>query len=239
MFAVPCQCRSRLSMDPVRVTEHDTSTGQEGPDAGPVDVAGPDLPEGRESGHADARRHRGHLRATGARRRRVRLREPGRADPRPDRLRAAVPAAHPADPGPVRRSDLGGRRGLRHHLPRTPVRPATPRHACPAARAGRADHVAPARPGAAVVGDVPGRGVAGGPVRDHREVPPSACRRQQHGRHRPGRPGLHRASRATPPPTPGSPRTRRRRWSCSRASSPTRPGTRPPCWSWRGPRWPA
>ncbi|WP_281388765.1 wax ester/triacylglycerol synthase domain-containing protein [Kribbella qitaiheensis] len=45
----------------------------------------------------------------------------------------------------------------------------------------------------AAVGDVSGRGSAGRPVRDHREVPSGACRRQQHGRHRPGGPGRDRA----------------------------------------------
>ena len=63
----------------------------------------------------------------------------------------------------------------------------------------------PAGPGPAAVGDVPGRGPARRPVRDHRQVPPGPCRRQQHGRHRPGRAGRDRAAPGHPDRHLGAP----------------------------------
>ena len=61
----------------------------------------------------------------------------GRADPRPDLVRAALPPAGAGGPGPPRQPGLGRRRALRPRLPRTPLRAAAPGHHRPAARAGR------------------------------------------------------------------------------------------------------
>ena len=51
----------------------------------------------------------------------LRLRPAGRPDPRPDRLRAALPPADPLGARPAGQPGLGRRRGLRRHLPRAPV----------------------------------------------------------------------------------------------------------------------
>src|SRR3954469_21780567 len=61
---------------------------------------------------ADARRDARRLRS----RRGLRLRAAGRADQRPDRLRAPLPAEDQAGPGPRRQPDLGRGRGLRPRL---------------------------------------------------------------------------------------------------------------------------
>ena len=66
-----------------------------------------------------------------------------RADRRPDRVRAALPAAGALGARPPRQPGLGRRPALRPRLPRTPLRPAAPGTHGAAARAGRPDR----RPG--------------------------------------------------------------------------------------------
>ena len=84
--------------------------------------------------HAAPQRDGGDLRPRGLG---LRLRPPGRADPRPDPVRAALPPAAPAGARAARQPGLGRRRALRPRLPRTPLRAAPPRLHRPAARAGR------------------------------------------------------------------------------------------------------
>ena len=94
---------------------------------------------------------------------------------------------------PSRAPGLGGRPGLRRHLPRAPVRAAQAGHRDAAARPGRAPDVAAARPHPPAVGDLPGRG-----------------------------PGRRTRSRSSPRPTrPWSTASRRSRsarscWTCRR-----------------------
>ena len=138
----------------------------------------------------------------------------------------ALPPARAPRPGPSRQPGLGRRRGLRPRLPRTPLRAAAPGLDRPAARADRADHVAPARPRPPAVGDLLRRGARGRPGRAALQVPPDPRRRHLHRRPRPG------AARRRPRPAPagarrlGWPRPSRRPAELA-ASAARRVGARP------------
>ena len=110
----------------------------------------------------------------------------GRADRRPDRVRAALPPAPPVGAGPARQPGLGRRPGLRPRLPRTPLGAAAPGHPRPAARAGGPHHLAAARPQPAAVGGLLRRGPRRRPGRAAVEVPPDPRRRRRDRRPRPG-----------------------------------------------------
>ncbi len=160
--------------------------------AGPVEPAGRVVPLLRGADDPDARRRgRGLPGAQG----RLRPRQPGPADLGADRVRAALPPAGQVGAGPARQPGLGGRRGLRRQLPRTPVRAAATGHRGPARRARRPGAEPRAGPVPAAVGDVPRRGPVRRPVRDHHQDPPRDGRRHRCRRHRPGHPG-HQPGRA-------------------------------------------
>ena len=161
--------------------------------------------------HADARRHARHLRAPDDGFDYERL---VGADQRPDRVRAAVPAADPADARPGRQPGLGRRRGLRPRLPRAPLGAAAARLDGAAARPDRPDHEPPARPQPAALGDLPGRGARGRPVRHLVQVAPGA-RRRHHRRPRPAHPRRHARSHPRRPTSPGTRSARAAASSCS------------------------
>ena len=100
------------------------------------------------------------------------------ADRRPDRVRAALPAAAPVGARPAGQPGLGRRRGLRPRLPRTPLRAAAAGHHGPAARARRPDHLAAARPQPAAVGVYFVEGLDERPRRAAVQVPPDPRRRR-------------------------------------------------------------
>ena len=133
--------------------------------------------------HADAQRDRRDLRA---RRLRLRLRAPGRADRRPDLVRAALPAAGAVRARPAGQPGLGRRPALRPRLPRTPVRAAAAGQPRPAARARRPDRLATARPEPPAVGGLLRRGARRRPGRGAVEVAPGPGRRRRHRRPRAG-----------------------------------------------------
>ena len=173
--------------------------------------------------HADARRRPHDLR------RHPRLR-PGplrRADRRAVGGRSAVPAEDPRGAGAPRAAGVGRRPRLRARLPRPPLRPARSRLGRAAARARRPPHVAPARPGPAALGDLPGRGALRRPVRDRHQDPPRDGRRAVVDRRRHGAAGRH----ADPARVPGRrlapraravrPRARRRRRAGADAAGPS------------------
>ena len=156
---------------------------------------------------------------------RLRLRQPGRAHRRPDRVRAALPPGGAAGARPARQPGLGGRPGLRARLPRASLGAAPPGLDRPAPRAGRPDHVATAGPHPATLGDVLRRGAGGRPHRPALEVPPDPRRRQLDRRHRTG-PARRRPRPASagarglgtePRAAPGRPRARRARRGADRS----------------------
>ena len=143
------------------------------------------LPLSGESHHPHACGRRADLRAA---EQRVRPRPARRADPQPHRLRASIPPARALGARKPVEPCVGRRRDLRRRVPRAPLRPAPAGNRRAAARARRAHHEQAARPEAAPVGDVPGRGARGRAIRAAHQDAPCHGRRRERGRHRTGDP---------------------------------------------------
>ena len=121
---------------------------------------------------------------------RRRRRRAGRPRGGPAAPGSAVPPAGGGGPRAPRQPGVGGRPGLRHRLPRPPLRAASAGHRGAAAGPGVPPDLAAAGPDASAVGGVPGRG----PVRTNRvavvtKTHPGAGRRAQRPRHRSGAAG--------------------------------------------------
>ena len=150
----------------------------------------------------------------------LRLRPAARADRGPDLVRAALPAAAPVRARAAGQPGVGRRRGLRPHLPRTPLRAAASGQPRPAPRARRPDRVAPAGPQPSAVGDVLRRGPRGRPGRAAVQVAPGPRRR---GRHRRPRPGAARRRPGSPKELGGD------EWRPARAPTPDGAASRTRC----------
>ena len=161
-----------------------------------------------ESTTADARRRLDDLRAT-------------RPDFDPDRFvaligeRLAARSALPAEDPRGARCTSGCPCGSTTPTSSSTTTSAAPPCPPPArtrscASSSAACSVAPARPGPAAVGDLPGRGAVRRPVRDRHQDPPRDGRRAVVDRHRHGAAGRHARPRGSPRRTTGAPRRSRR-----------------------------